>query len=530
MKKEKPENQTVHTEIQRLAEAMLQGKLTERGNPVLFKGADAELIQLVNRMLDSLVAPLRLAAGSIDEIAHGRIPPFVIDDYQGEFNELKVNLNTLLATLYGLDRETRNLVGKIGEGRLRTRGNDWDFNGIWQDLIAGVNSTLDAMTDPVQEASDVLSRLADYDLSARMSGKYHGDHATIKKAMNCTAESLHSAVSQVAETVELVSSVGGRITHSSQMVSQGATEQERQLAETSTNLSRISESSKKSAESTSDAQFNAKKASESISTAKEAMDQMLAAMDEIRSSADNTAVIIQEIDAIAKETDSLSASAANKATRVRSSAGGFGVVASEIRNLSVRCEDAVTRLDEFRGSIKFDTGDSAGEAEKLTNEFQYLIDDLSNIAMLSNLLGVNAAIEAAHVEGAGNDFEILTDEIRQLAKRSTDAAKRTETLIQSSVLLARKGGELSTSIDGYLKGAVEGARSIGDLTEAISLASREQAQGLIQIDQAVAQINDVTRQNAASAHESSDAAKNLEQQVKKLSTMVSKFRLESAAA
>ncbi len=522
---------TVHDEIQKLAEAMMNGELDKRGDTTAHTGADGELIALVNRMLDTLVSPLRLAANAIDEIAHGKIPPFVIDEYKGEYNDIKRNLNTLLATLYGMHSETQNLIGNIGKGRLRTRGNDWDYEGIWRDLIGGVNGTLDAVIDPLNEAGAVLGRLAGYDLSSRMRGRYQGEHAVIKKAMNVTAESLHAAISQVAETVDLVSNVGSRISQSSAIVSKGATEQGRQLSETSDNLAQIAESSKKSAQNTSDARINSQRATESISTAKEAMERMLEAMSEIRSSADNTSLIIKEINSIANETGTLSTSAADKAVRVRSSAGGFGVVANEIRNLSVRCEDAVTRLQDFGRHIQFDSGTGKSEdVEKLNNEFQYLIDDLNNISMLSGLLGVNAAIEAAHVEGAGNDFEVLTDEIRQLARRSTEAAKQTETLIQASVELTEKGEKLSRKIDEHLVGAVEGALSIGRLTDEISLASQSQASGLDQISRAVIQMNDVTRQNATSAFESSDAARDLDQQVKKLETMVSKFRLDDVGA
>jgi methyl-accepting chemotaxis protein len=520
-------NATVHDEIQRLAEAMMNGRLDERGSSDSFKGKDAELILLVNRMLDTLIAPLRLTAGAIDEIAHGRIPPFVIDDYQGEYNDIKRNLNTLLATLYGVNNETQNLIANISDGRLRTRGNDWDYHGIWRDLIAGVNGTLDAVLNPIHEASTVLGRLAAYDLSARMEGRYHGEHAVIKKAMNLTAESLHSAVSQVAETVELVSSVGNRISEGSEVVSNGAAEQERQLSETSTTISHLAEYAHKSAQSTSDARINAQRSVESITTAKTEMERMLGAMGEIRSSADNTAGIIQEIDTIAKETDKLSSSATSKATLVRSSASGFGVVASEIRKLSERCEETVKRLRDFQHRVEFSARSGGdGEMVGIISEYEDLIHDLKNVATNSGLLGVNAAISAAHVEGAGNDFELLTEEIRQLARRSTGAAQETERLIRASVDLARKGEGISKEIDRHLAGAVDGALSIDALTEEISCATQEQASGLEEISRSVYQINDVTSRNAASAFQSADAAGELEQQVRKLAVMVSKFRLD----
>ncbi len=523
-------NATVHAEIQRLAEAMMNGRLDERGNSASFKGKDAELVLLVNRMLDTLIAPLRLTAGAIDEIAHGRIPSFVIDEYQGEFNDIKRNLNTLLATLYGMNNETQNLIASISGGRLRTRGNDWDYHGIWRDLIAGVNGTLDAVLNPIHEASTVLGRLAAYDLSARMEGRYHGEHAVIKKAMNLTAESLHSAVSQVAETVELVSSVGNRISEGSEVVSNGAAEQERQLSETSTTVVHLAEYAQKSARHTAEARISAQRSAASIATAKTEMERMLEAMGEIRSSADNTAGIIQDIDTIAKETDKLSSSATSRATLVRSSASGFGVVAMEIRKLSERCEETVKRLQDFQRRVEF-TARSGGDAElaRVVGEYEDLIHDLKNVAMNSNLLGVNAAISAAHVEGAGNDFELLTEEIRQLARRSTGAAQQTERLIRTSVELARRGEGISKEIDRHLAGAVEGARSIDALTEDISRATQEQASGLEQISRSVSQINDVTSRNAATAFHSADAAGDLEQQVRKLAVMVSKFRLDGVA-
>ena len=119
----------------------------------------------------------------------------------------------------------------------------------------------------------------------------------------------------------------------------------------------------------------------------------------------------------------------------------------------------------------------------------------------------------------------MTEDIHVLAKRSTDAAKRIEGMIQSSVKLARSGDTLSKEIDANLAGAVEGARTIGILTDKISRASQEQASGFDHISQTVEQLNVVTQQNAESALESSNAAHNLAQQVSKLTATVNKFQL-----
>ena len=518
---------TMRLEIQRLAEAMQQGRLDERLDEGCFAGDDAEQAMEINRMVEALVRPLRLASGALNEIAHGRIPAFVIDDYPGEYNDIKRNLNTLLATIYGMHNETRDLIGNISAGRLQTRGNDWDYQGIWRELIAGVNGTLDAVLHPINEASTVLGRLAGYDLGARMQGGYHGEHAAIKKAMNATAESLHSAVSQVAETVDLVSTVGASISRGNQNVANGAAEQERQLAETTSTVTHLAEYAQKCAESTAEARTGAQGAVQAITTVKVEMERMLAAMQEIRASADDTAGIIQQIDTIAKETDQLSTNAATKATVVRSSASGFGVVAQEIRKLSERCEEAGKKLRGFQQRVDFSAKSGRSETiDTLLSEYDDLIHDLKNVATNSSLLGVNAAISAAHVEGAGNDFEILTEEIRQLARRSAEAAKQTEVLVRGSITMSRKGEEVSREIDRHLAGAVAGAEQIGGLTEEIARATQEQASGLEEISRAITQINDVTARNAATSLESTTAAQHLDQQVKKLSRMVSTFRLQ----
>lgn len=517
---------TTLQEIQRVAEAMTAGRLDERCDTAGRTDQDAELLLMINRMLDSLIAPMRLAGSALDEIAHGRIPPFVIDEYQGEYNQIKQNINTLLAILYGMHKETTNLTDSVRQGNLKTRGNDWDYEGIWKELIRGMNSTLDAVLDPVNEASTVLARLADYDLSARMRGKYHGDHAAIRKAMNATAEALHEAIAHVADTVELVSRVGRQISATSAAVSDGAADQSSQLAEASGNLEQIAANAAVSSGKTAQANQNALSAAQSMAQAQQAMEQMLSAMAKIREAADNTTAIAQEIDGIAKETGALSTSAIDKAVRIRTSAGGFGVVAQEIRKLGQRCTETAKGMRTFSKQVSLGEGE---EADKLREDFEYLIQDLEDVAMFSNLLGVNAAIEAAHVEGAGNDFRSLTDEIHSLASRSADAAKRTESLTKASLELSRNGEGLSRDINRQLVGAVEAAHAINSLTHEISLATQEQATGIDHINQAVAQINQVTQKNADGAAQSSEAARGLEQQVQKLSSMVRKFKLEQAA-
>jgi methyl-accepting chemotaxis protein len=506
-------SKSVYDVVKELSEAMVAGELDSRGDTSALGKKDAETVQLINEMIDALVMPMRLAGNAIDEIAHGKLPPFVIDDYQGEYNKIKQNINTLLAILYGMHGETEHLINSVSQGKLKTRGNDWDYEGIWKELIGGMNTTLDAVIAPINEAGAVLDRLAHYDLKARMNGKYRGEHAAIRKAMNATAESLHESISHVSETVGLVSEVGKQISRISSVVTKGAEEQSVQLNETSISLATLSESATHSALSTAEAHNSAKQATDAIMKAKDSMNRMVASMSDISSAAENTTSIANEIDGIAKETGTLAGGAVEKAVRMRISAGGFGVVAQEIRKLSRQCSETAAAMKEFEKKM----------GEEQQQEFSELIANLMSIARFSNLLGVNAAIEAAHVEGAGNEFKVMTDEIHNLAVRSADAANKTSALTKSSASLSKNGVLLSQEIDRQLEGAVQGAHALSTFADDISASINEQTTGLEQISKTAAEISMVTDKNAEGAAESLEAANNLEQQVGRLTRMVNRF-------
>jgi methyl-accepting chemotaxis protein len=504
---------SVYEVVKQLSEAMIAGRLDSRGEVTGLNGQDAEMIRHINAMIDALLSPMRLAGNALDEIAHGKLPPFVIDDYPGEFNKIKENINTLLAILYGMHGETEHLINSVSQGKLKTRGNDWDYDGIWKDLIGGMNTTLDAVLAPINEAGEVLDRLAHYDLKARMSGKYRGEHAAIRKAMNTTAESLNEAMLHVSETVGLVSDVGRQITRVSAVVTKGAEEQSVQLNETSLSLATLSESANHSAKSTAAVHGNARIATDEIMKAKESMNHMVSSMADISGAAEKTTSIANEIDGIAKETGVLAGSAVEKAVRMRISAGGFGVVAQEIRKLSRQCSETANAMKAFEKKMSEDQQEEFGE----------LIGNLMSIARFSNLLGVNAAIEAAHVEGAGNEFKEMTDEIHLLAVKSADAANKTSALTKTSSTLSQNGVLLSQEIDRQLEGAVQGAHALSSFADEISDIILEQTTGLDQISKTAAQISEVTDKNATGAAESLEAAKNLERQVEKLNKMVNRF-------
>jgi methyl-accepting chemotaxis protein len=522
---EKKVKRQVADEIRQLATAMVEGLLDQRADLQGFEGRDAELLELVNQMVDTLVAPLRLAVESLDQISHGKLPSFVVDDYKGEYNKIKKSLNSLLATLYGLHAETQDLVDAVHEGRLSVRGNDWDFQGNWQQLIHGVNKTLDAVIQPVHEASGVLSQISACDLRTRMKGKYHGEHAAIKKAVNRTASSLDDAIGQVSNSVVWVAEAAGEISQISQDVAKGAEVQAKELHDLTENINVVSKKAEETRLESMEVQQSAQQTNEAINASQDAMARMVSTMSDMRTSTDNTRSIVQEINEIAKQTDGLSTSAASKAVKVRSSAGGFGVVASEIRKLSVRCKEVMAQITTMVGASGSSKQNQASENASSSEMLKEIMKELDEIVMLSNYLGLNAAIEAAHVEAAGEEFELLTEEVRQLAQKATEAAKRTEQLIQESVQLSHGAEALTKDIGGQLDIAVKQSNAINSLINGMVGNILDVVDMVQEASLTATTIGSITKQNVTNAQKSTEAAGGLQEQTQALTTLVQKFKI-----
>ncbi|MBN2163269.1 MAG: Cache 3/Cache 2 fusion domain-containing protein [Pontiellaceae bacterium] len=156
------------------------------------------------------------------------------------------------------------------------------------------------------------------------------------------------------------------------------------------------------------------------------------------------------------------------------------------------------------------------EIQSSANKTANIVKVIDEIAFQTNLLALNAAVEAARAGEAGKGFAVVADEVRNLARRSAEAARDTTELIEASVENARNGVTLSDKVNTVFTDIAKAIEKTTAIMAEISGANHEQAQGIEQINVAVSQVDIVTQRNAANAEESASAAAELSAQAESM--------------
>ena len=151
---------------------------------------------------------------------------------------------------------------------------------------------------------------------------------------------------------------------------------------------------------------------------------------------------------------------------------------------------------------------------------------INSIAFQTNILALNAAVEAARAGEQGRGFAVVASEVRTLASRSAQAAKEIEGLISESVRLIDQGSGEVVAAGHTMTDIVEAVKRVTDIMLEIAAASDEQSRGIVQVSQAISEMDKVTQQNASLVEEASAAAASLEEQAARLTEAVGTFRLQ----
>jgi methyl-accepting chemotaxis protein len=230
--------------------------------------------------------------------------------------------------------------------------------------------------------------------------------------------------------------------------------------------------------------------------------QVSSSSQQMAEGASEQASSLEEVSSSLEEMASMTRQNADNAKQANGMAG-------DSRSAADKGVEAMNRMSQAINDIK-----------KSADQTAKIVKTIDEIAFQTNLLALNAAVEAARAGEAGKGFAVVAEEVRNLAQRSAEAAKNTAALIEESQKNSENGVSVTAEVGEILKQIAASAQKVTALIGEVSAASSEQAQGIDQVNTAVAQMDKVTQSNAANAEESASASEELSSQAQELNSMV----------
>jgi methyl-accepting chemotaxis protein len=467
-----------------LSRAAVEGKLATRADASKHQGDFRKIVQGVDDCLDAVIGPLNVAAKYVDDISKGNIPPKITDNYNGDFNTIKNNLNQCIDAVNALVADANMLSRAAVEGKLATRADASKHQGDYRKIVQGVDDCLDAVIGPLNVAAKYVDDISKGEIPNKITDNYNGDFNTIKNNLNAMLvylTEMASAAEQIAQNdltatvkprserdvlgnafVKMVSGLNGTMRQTTLVVSQVA----------------------------------------------QSVDQVRSVSQDLASSSEEQSSAVEEVTSSLDRTDAQVKSSAENA-------GAANQLVGQTNSLADTGQQKMKALTQAMAAI----ASSSQEIAKIIK----VIDD---IAFQTNLLALNAAVEAARAGQAGRGFAVVAQEVRNLAERSGKAAKSTADLIEEAGRRTQEGVKITDETGSAFAEIVQNVVKVKDLVGEIAAASEEQAKSIAQINSAMAQVNQGAQSSSSQSTQLASTADELASLAERLRQESSRFQLK----
>jgi methyl-accepting chemotaxis protein len=423
-------------EIARVAEKVAVGDLTVQiDNP---KRGDE--VGILTRSFHSLIGYIRDLSSAIEGLSKNDLSVNI--EPKSPQDQLSLNIQRTIQTLRDLAEETKNMTRFAMDGILSQRGDASKFQGVYADVVNGMNMTFEAVVGPFNETAAVLERLADHDLTARVTGNYKGDFERIKQAMNTASNNLEQALSEVSTASQEITTVSGQISGSSQSLSGSATAQASSLEEVSSSLQEMSSMTKQNASNAKEARSLSDAARSTAGKGMDSMNRLSDAINRIKTSSDSTAKIVKTIDEIAFQTNLLALNAAVEAARAGDAGKGFAVVAEEVRNLAMRSAEAAKNTSNL-------IEESVKNAEGGVDINQEVLVNLEEINTQVNKVSEVMAEIASASDQQSQGIDQITTSVQQMSDMTQQNAANSEESAASAVELDNLAHKMQKLVEAF---------------------------------------------------------------------------------
>ncbi len=396
-------------------------------------------------------------------------------------------LTTVLDNLSRGDLSTQAEVAQTDKDTAET-------GEVFTGIAGAVNQTIDAIGSLVEDTSVLANAAKAGQLKSRADASQHGgDYGKVVSGIN---ETLDAVIDPITEATRVLEQMAAKDLSNRVM---GSYEGDHAKIKSALNSA--------------------------LENVGESMGMVLAGSDQVTSASGQISVGAQSLAQGASEQASSIEEISSSLQEMTSMSRKNSENADEARNLTTAAStasdqgmDAMRRLSQAIDKIKTSSADTAR-----------IIKTIDEIAFQTNLLALNASVEAARAGDAGKGFAVVAEEVRNLAMRSTEAAKSTSSLIEESVNNSDEGVAINKEVLEKLEEINGKVQSVNEVMVEIASSSSQQNNSLGQVSDAVEQLNLVTQQNAANSEESASSAEELQSQAQEMLQMVGAFKLKNGS-
>lgn len=453
-----------------------------------YKGDYLTLADSVNRVENQLID----IQNTVVKISDGDISDLARFEQSGKHSENDLLLPAfirMMNTLESLINEVKKVAVSEACGDFTVRGDTDKFSGKYAEIVDGVNGMVEAVEKPTNEITSVLVHMKDGYFDKHIDTAYEGQFAVLIDAINSLSDQLHTMIGSFSEIFTSMGNGDFDI------------------------------------ENVNDYKGEFKGISDAINNILGSLNNLL------RSVSDMAGLVLTE-------SNNVSSSSSNLAQNTTEQAGTIEEINSTIQEIAAmtkaNAKDAgnantlVNSVNGFVQSGKQQMGDMIEAINEISSSAANILKInkvIEDIAFQTNILALNASVEAARAGQQGKGFAVVAEEVRNLASRSAQAAKDTAKLITATIDTVNNGAGIAKDASASFEKITDGVSNVTKLMNKIAENSNQQADSITQIDVGINQVSGVVQTNSATAEEEAASSKELNFQADKLSEKISQFKL-----
>ncbi|MDR1913711.1 MAG: methyl-accepting chemotaxis protein [Clostridiales bacterium] len=476
------------TELNRVSHEHNIGETEAVIDEGLFAGAYKDVASGVNEMVKAYVMQMRSLLYCLRKFGSGNFN-VEIPQLPGKKASLNLVLEELRTNLKEINGEIDILVQKAVAGELSSRANTKNFKGDWKKMLEELNSLMDSIISPINEAAVVLRHVSQGYFDLKIEGEYQGDFMLIKNSINETITNISSYINEISSVLIAISE--NDLTRSINREYVGT------FAQIKTALNNITDTLSGIVSHIQDSASRVADEAAQISKT-----SLVLAEGSSKQSAS-----IQELNATIM---GINESTKENATNTKEAENLAGVSTRVAYKGDQNMKDMILSMESITKSSK---------------DIASIIKVIDDIAFQTNLLALNAAVEAARAGEHGRGFSVVAEEVRNLAGKSSSASKEVADLIVESIDRVEVGSKSADMTAETLHTIATDVQGVSDLISKITEATENQAQALNEVTFGLMQITDVVHSNSSASQEAAAAAQQLASRAELLRILVGKFKL-----